>query len=394
MRTKLVINVIMIFLAFTLIMGQENENEKMSSAALAEKLVSQCANIQEGDIVLINGGVRDVELLEDMAIQVSKLGAFRLVTLSSDRLNRLYFDKVPARYDTRVPELGIKLAAMVTAQIDVDFNESIGLYADVPPERFAALTKTYAPINNLYLKRNVRWVSLGNGLYPTKDRAKLFNIPEQELAKIFWAGVNVDYVKLKSKGETIQEILNAGKDLQITNKNGTNLTLQIEGRPSFLSDGVISEEDIEIGGAACQVWLPAGEVYLAPVSGTANGLAVVDRLFYQGKEIKNLKLTFKNGKLTSMKAESGLDAFKARYDASGTGKDVFGFIDVGLNPNVKIPKDSKMAAWMASGMITIGVGNNNWAGGENETDFDSAFFLPGSTLKIDGKVLVENGVLK
>jgi len=121
---------------------------------------------------------------------------------------------------------------------------------------------------------------------------------------------------------------------------------------------------------------------------------VVDRQFYQGKEIRQLELTFKLGKLTSMKAESGLKPFKALYDASGTGKDVFGFVDVGINPNVQIIQGSKMVAWMASGMITIGVGDNTWAGGENETNYGMTNFLPGSTLKVDGKVIVENGVLK
>ena len=45
------------------------------------------------------------------------------------------------------------------------------------------------------------------------------------------------------------------------------------------------------------IWLPAGEVYLAPVIGSANGIVIVDRHFYQGNLITNLKLTFKNGKL-------------------------------------------------------------------------------------------------
>ncbi len=73
---------------------------------------------------------------------------------------------------------------------------------------------------------------------------------------------------------------------------------------------------------------------------------------------------------------------------------VFGFIDVGINPNVQIIQGSKMTAWMASGMITVGVGDNTWAGGENETNYGMTNFLPGSTLKVDGKVVVENGVLK
>jgi len=215
----------------------------------------------------------------------------------------------------------------------------------------------------------------------------------EELAEVYWSGVNIDYAKLESIGNSIQKKLAGGKEIHITNRNGTDLKVQIEAKPVSVSDGVISEHDVQQGGAACQVWLPAGEVYLVPVPGTAQGKIVVDKQFYLDKEIKGLELTFMDGKLSNMKAKSGLETLKARYDVSGEGKDEFAFIDVGVNPNVKIPKNSKMDAWMASGMIIVGLGNNTWAGGENESDFALPNFLPGSTLKVDGEVIVENGVL-
>jgi hypothetical protein len=49
---------------------------------------------------------------------------------------------------------------------------------------------------------------------------------------------------------------------------------------------------------------------------------------------------------------------------------------------------------MPAGMVTIGIGNNVWAGGENKNPYSLASFLPGSTLKVDGNVLVDNGMLK
>jgi len=61
---------------------------------------------------------------------------------------------------------------------------------------------------------------------------------------------------------------------------------------------------------------------------------------------------------------------------------------------VKIKPGSKLVAWMPAGMVTVGIGNNVWAGGENKNPYSLASFLPGSTLRVDGKVLVENGVLK
>jgi hypothetical protein len=82
------------------------------------------------------------------------------------------------------------------------------------------------------------------------------------------------------------------------------------------------------------------------------------------------------------------------YDAAAKGRDIFGVIDVGFNPNVHIVPGSKMVAWMPAGMVTIAVGNNTWAGGKNTVNFGMAPFLPGSTLTVDGTVLVDGGALK
>ncbi len=361
--------------------------------ALAQKLVNQCTGVSEADLVLVYGGARDVELLENIAVHVQKLGAFPLVTLGSDRMSRRRYTDVPAKYDAQTPEFNLKLANLITAQIGVDFGETQGLLADIPPERLAAVGKAFQPVNDLMMKRNVRRVFLGNGLYPTTELAKQFGISQEALSKIFWGGVNVDYAKLQATGEWVKTDLERGKEAHLTNPNGTDLKMRIEGRPVFVSDGVISAADMQRGGPACQVWLPAGEVYLAPVPGTAEGKVVIDRQFFQGKEIQGLTLTFKAGQLTAMTAKSGIEPLKAAYDASGAGKESFAFIDIGINPNVRLAPSSRMVCWMSAGMIIVGIGNNIWTGGENNVSFGLENFLPGSTLKIDGKVLVENGAL-
>ncbi|MBC8004853.1 MAG: aminopeptidase, partial [Verrucomicrobia bacterium] len=243
-------------------------------------------------------------------------------------------------------------------------------------------------------KRNIKGVNLGNGLYPTEASAKQFGMTQKELSDLFWKGVNVDYSKLEATGKTVQAVLAAGKEVQITNPNGTDLKVRIEKRPVIVSDGVLSADDLKKGFASSQVYLPAGEAYLAPVPGSAEGKVVVDHQFYQGKEITGLTLTFKAGKLTSMTAKSGLEPLKKLYDAAEPGKEEFAFVDLGLNPNVQLKAGSKLGAWMPAGMVTVGIGNNMWAGGENKNAYSLFSFLPGSTLKVDGKVLVENGMLK
>ena len=396
MKTKRTFTVIFLFMSFLFVANAQPmpDKGKAENEALAQKLVNQCANIHEGEFVLISGGMRDFELLEDIVINVGKKGAFPILTLGSDRMTRRWVTEVPAKYDSRTPEGDLKLFGFITAMISVDYSETIGLLSDIPAERLVARGKAFEPVNELIAERNVKGVNLGNGLYPTEATAKQYGLTLKELSDLFWKGVNVDYSKLEATGKALQSKFSGGKEVQIINPNGTDLKVRIEKCPMLVSDGVLSADDLKKGFAAAQVYLPAGEAYLAPVPGTAEGKVVVDHHFYQGKEITGLTLTFKAGKLTSMTAKSGLEPLKKLYDAAGPGKEDFAFVDLGINPNVTVKPGSKLLAWMPAGMVTVGIGNNVWAGGDNKSIYSLSCFLPGSTLKLDGTAVVENGVLK
>ncbi|MCZ6850507.1 MAG: hypothetical protein O7F17_02580, partial [Planctomycetota bacterium] len=58
------------------------------TAGIADTLVNKSANIRYDELVLISGGARDQQLLEDIAVEVRKLGAHPVITISSDRLTR------------------------------------------------------------------------------------------------------------------------------------------------------------------------------------------------------------------------------------------------------------------------------------------------------------------
>ncbi len=113
--------------------------------ALAAKLVTQSARVQEGELVQITGDVKDAEVLEDLAVQVRKQGAHPLITLTSDRLSRRLYDDVPAKYDARPPEWDLKLAGLLDAQFVMESGDEAAL-AGVPPERIAARDKTFQPV--------------------------------------------------------------------------------------------------------------------------------------------------------------------------------------------------------------------------------------------------------
>lgn len=361
---------------------------------VAAELVNNCAGITEGEIVMVSGGVKDMELLENIAVNVRKKGAFPLITVNSDRLTRKMYTEVPEKYDSQAPELGMHIVKFITAQIAVSAGETPDLLADIPPERFKTRNEAGKPIRDYIEQNPIKMVALGNGMYPTQANADEFGISLDQLTEIFWSGVNVDYEKLSATGKKLESQLANGNELEITNKNGTSLKVKVNDCPTFCSDGIIGEEDIKKGHAGYSVYLPAGEVYLAPVSGTANGKVVVDHLTVMGKTVEGLVMEFKNGKMVSMDAKTNLELLKKYYKTDEKGMDEFSLIDFGINPNVVIPEGSKLLAWMPAGMVTVGVGNNTWAGGSNDASNGLNFFIPGSTVKLDGKTLIDNGKLK
>jgi aminopeptidase len=362
---------------------------------LAGRLATQSAGVKEGDVVLVTGGSQDQELLEDIAVNVRKAGAFPLVSISSDRMAKRMYADVPDKYDTQTDQWGMKVADAANVTIGIDNNLTEGLFADADPKRQAARAKADEPVGEEFLKKNVRQVTIGNGLYPTEWRAKRYGMTLDELSKTFWDGVNVDYTSLQSRGAEVKSALAAGNELHITNPNGTDLKVKIQGRPVLVSDGIISPEDVQKGGAAVSVYLPAGEVYCAPVAGTAEGKVVHTLDFYNGKEVDNLTLTIAGGKVTAMTGSGpGFDQLKADYDAAGEGRDMLSFVDLGINPNVKLPTSSKLGNWVPAGSITVGIGNNEWAGGDDKSPYEYVVFLPGSTVTLDDKTIIEGGQLK
>jgi leucyl aminopeptidase (aminopeptidase T) len=300
------------------------------------------------------------------------------------------YDEVPAQYDSQTPKAMIRLAGIVDVVIGTESDEGRTLQG-VPPERIAARGKAAAPVTELMRKRGVRTVFLGNGLYPSAERAEQFAISRDELAEMMYGGVDADYAAIQSAGEQVRKALAAGKEIRITNPNGTDLRVRIEGRPITVNDGVISPE--ERGTAGRSVWLPAGDVFLIPVAGTASGTMVSDQEFFRGERVEGLRLDFQGGKVTSMSAKSGLEALKAEYEAAGPGKDQLSVINIGINPGVKVPEGNPIHVWSKAGTITVGVGNNSWASGDNQASFGISPSSPGSSLSIDGKVLVQDGKL-
>jgi hypothetical protein len=246
-----------------------------------------------------------------------------------------------------------------------------------------------AQINRL----NRRIVFLGNGMFPTEENARDQGVSLAELERVFWDGVAVDAQAMTAAGQSVQATLRKGKTVRITSPAGTDLTLTLAGNEPYFGDGVITDEDAKSGPQGQLVWLPAGEVYVRVAPGSATGTLVADRMTWEGEEIESLRLDVANGRVVGMTAARGLDRLKGRYDVAGTGKDLVTVLDIGVNPNMTLAPDSKLRTYVPAGMVTVSIGNDTWAGGNNNASFSFPMFLTRARVTVDDVPIVEDGKL-
>ncbi|MEO8580493.1 MAG: aminopeptidase [Gemmatimonadales bacterium] len=379
--------------ATTVLLGATAGAQTRNMQSVARNLV-QAAMVKPGDKVLVTGSVRDAGLLEDIAIEVAKVGGDPLIALGSDRLLRRSYDEVPARFDNVTSPVGKVLIDNFDVQINLDVGENEGVLAGVPMERRTARTKANQPITDAFLKRNIRSVNLGNGLYPTATLSRRLGVTQPNLASAFWRAAAVSPATLSTKGNALRQTFANGKVVTLKSPNGTNISFRVDANRALISDGALTDEKVKKGSAAASTWLPAGELMLPAENGSANGKIVIDRVLFDGRVIRGLTLVFDKGALTSMTAANNMSGLKAAYDAAGGAKNQFGYVDIGLNPETRLPLGSGRTIWTAPGSVVIGFGDNRGFGGTNTSDFSFGAQLATATVTVDGASVIANGRLR
>jgi leucyl aminopeptidase (aminopeptidase T) len=107
--------------------------------------------------------------------------------------------------------------------------------------------------------------------------------------EILERAIDIDYGKLMKVHEKLGNIIDKGKEVKITTKLGTNLKFSIKGRKAFGRDSGLFTKKGSFGN------LPTGEIFVAPVERTANGIYVVDASFAGIGKLKSpIKIYVKN----------------------------------------------------------------------------------------------------
>jgi len=200
---------------------------------------------------------------------------------------------------------------------------------------------------------------------------------------------NVNAAALEKKGALIKEALDAGKEISIKTRKGTDVTINIEGMKAILNSGLYTEPGT--GGN-----LPAGEVYVPPAPQGVNGTFVLDGSVKTRESCiildKPVTLTVENSRITSIvgNTSAGLldDTLRWAEQKAKFPQNIrlIGELGIGINPSAKIIGPT-IVNEKALGTAHVAIGSNSWFGGNIYTiiHLDQVFYEP--IIKIDGKLL-------
>ncbi len=360
---------------------------------LARQVVGTSASVNPGDVVVIAGGKHTTELMEVFAVEVLKAGGMPTLFLSTDRLSRTRFAEMPERYLGQEPRYFAEWLKHVDVWIGLPGTENPkAVFADIPEKRMATSSKAARVIWDMLNDAKIRVVSIG---YPTAEEAAQNGLDFSTYENMHWKAVHADYRKISDQGNRLKDYFRRAKSVRVTSPHGTDISFKVGGRPIFVNDGIVTEQEAKSKTFFTRLAsLPGGSLTFAPIETSANGRVVVPKDRCRFEPLTDVSFEFKDGRLQNFRAARGARCFKEMMAAYTGSKDVFGSIQIGLNPEWKVIEDGgDFRPEDALGMVTIGIGFNELLGGANKDPGGFSFPIVGATIEIDGRVVIKDGKL-
>lgn len=198
--------------------------------------------------------------------------------------------------------------------------------------------------------------------------------------------LNADYHRIAKLSVRLANILTRGSVAHITTPAGTDIGLSLRGRRGHADTGLVHKPGDFSN-------LPAGEAYLAPVEGTAQGIIAVDGCIGEtGVLRKPIILRVRDGFVTSI--SGGAQAEVLQRAIRGLGKEARNIAELGIGTNYKARVvGSSLEDEKVMGTVHIAMGDNTSMGGKVSVASHLDAILLHPTLKIDGRAIMRDGRL-
>jgi aminopeptidase len=358
-------------------------------AKLAEVLVSFSVAVRPGQLVRLSGPSVAEPLIIELYRSVLSAGGHPFVQMTPDVLQEILYKTAGADQLAFQNPIRQFITETIDCSIGIWGEENTKALSHCDPARMAIASA--ANRNNLsrFMERaaegKLKWVGVQFPCHAAAQDAEmsladyedflfnacLLNEPDPVAA---WQAVSL-------RQQRLVDYLNGKSDYHVVSANGTDVRMSVAGKTWINCDGHCN--------------FPDGEVFTGPVIESVNGTICFSfPAVHQGREVNDVKLTFRDGKVNHADAGKGKDFLISMLDMDA-GSRFLGECAIGTNYSIKQYTKNTLFDEKIGGTVHFALGagypetgNTNQSGLHWDMVLD---MRQGGYIEVDGEKFSENG---
>jgi aminopeptidase len=348
---------------------------------LAELVVKYCIDVKPNENIIVSGSTEAEDFVEEIYKEIILAKANPLVRIHPKNVNYFFFKHATDKQLKNFPHYWFDVVKRAHACIEIDTEFNPRELSSCDPKKIALRQKTIEPIENYLMNKRDKIINLLVA-YPCQAHAIEADMSFDEWKDFVFSTCLIDWKEFSKKLSKVNDLFHKGEEVHLLGE-GVDLKFSIKDKNSVMDNG---REN-----------MPGGEIFMAPIKKTMNGWIKFDYpTIYNGKEIRDIFLRFKNGKVVEYNSSKNKQtlgiALKIDKNASYVGE--FG---IGCNPKINRFTNNLLFDEKMNGTVHLALGTayiENGGGNDSAIHWDLIKDMKKAELILDGKVVQKNGKWK
>ncbi|MAG78818.1 aminopeptidase [Candidatus Pacearchaeota archaeon] len=348
---------------------------------LAQLAVRYSVFVKPGEKVIISGGSEAIPFLVELYKEILLKKAYPIVKVGLPGINDFFYKYATNDQIKYFPDYWMNTIKGAQKYIGVSTDLNTRELTNVDSKKISERQKVTHIISEYVCneKDKIRRCTIA---YPVQALAQEAEMSLTEYENFVYQACLQDWKKLGRKMDKIAKRFEKGKEVHLIGE-GVDLRFSIEGKNCVADKG---EEN-----------MPGGEVFMAPVRESLDGWIKFDYPAIRGgKEVTNIELKFKDGKVVEAKASKNED-FLQEMLATDENASYVGEFGVGCNPKVDRFTKDLLFDEKIGGTIHLALGSaykENGGGNDSSIHWDIVKDMKNAKIILDRKVIQNKGKWK
>lgn len=348
---------------------------------LAKLVVNYSVFVKENENVVISGSAEAQDFIIALYKEVLLKGAHPILKVTFPGLSPFFYKYAKEHQIEKFPDHLDYTVKKAQKYIGIDTESNTRELTSIDPKKITAREKITHPISDYIVnqKDKIRRCTVG---FPCMALAQEAEMSLTEYEHFVFNACLQDWKKIGKHMDKILNKFKKGKKIHLIGE-GVDLKMEIHGNKAVADKG---EEN-----------MPGGEIFMAPVRESLNGWIKFDYpAIRDGKEVTNVFLNFRNGKVIEAKAEKNED-FLIEMLNTDENSSFVGELGVGCNPKINIFTKNLLFDEKINGTIHLALGmayKENGGGNDSSIHWDIVKDMKKGKIVLDGKVIQDKGVWK